>query len=67
MIQTSSVSLHKQCVAASIELETTEGVLMSGHRYIESALEEISTLGIKLVMYEFGTGYSLSYLRDVSF
>lgn len=54
--------------ATSLELEITEGVLMSGEPYIHDALISISDLGIKLSMDDFGTGYSsLSYLRQYPF
>ena len=52
----------------SLELEITEGVLMLGKSYIDSALEDLNKLGIQLSMDDFGTGYSsLSYLRQYSF
>jgi len=62
-------SLHEESVkASSLEIEITEGVLMSGQSYIRDALVEISALGIKLSMDDFGTGYSsLSYLREYAF
>jgi EAL domain-containing protein (putative c-di-GMP-specific phosphodiesterase class I) len=51
-----------------LELEITEGVLMSGHRFITEALQSINDLGVKLAMDDFGTGFSsLSYLREYSF
>ena len=51
-----------------IELEITEGVLMSGHRFITEALQSLHNLGVKLAMDDFGTGFSsLSYLRKYSF
>ena len=51
-----------------LELELTEGVLMSGHSYIEDALSALSQLGISIAMDDFGTGYSsLSYLRSYPF
>ncbi len=53
---------------ASLELEITEGVLMSGHSYIKDALAALSDLGVSIAMDDFGTGYSsLSYLRDYPF
>jgi len=52
----------------SLELEITEGVLMSGHNYIDEALTALSHLGISIAMDDFGTGYSsLSYLRNYPF
>lgn len=54
--------------ADTVELEVTEGVLMSGHSFIDDALTALSDLGIRLAMDDFGTGYSsLSYLRRYSF
>jgi len=54
--------------ASSLELEITEGVLMTGQSYINESLKELNKLGIKLSMDDFGTGYfSLSYLRQYSF
>ena len=45
-------------------LEITEGVLLSGHSFIDYALNALSELGIGLAMDDFGTGYSsLSYLK----
>ncbi len=54
--------------AQALELEITEGVLMSGHAYIDEALAGIKALGVSLAMDDFGTGYSsLSYLRNYPF
>lgn len=62
-------SLYETNVSAEdLELEITEGVLMSGQSHIHDALVEISELGMKLSMDDFGTGYSsLSYLRQYAF
>jgi diguanylate cyclase (GGDEF)-like protein/PAS domain S-box-containing protein len=52
----------------SVVLEITEGVLMSGHTYINDALTELNELGVTITMDDFGTGYSsLSYLRRYPF
>jgi diguanylate cyclase (GGDEF)-like protein/PAS domain S-box-containing protein len=54
--------------ATALELEITEGVLMSGHTYIDEALAALSDLGVNIAMDDFGTGYSsLSYLRSYPF
>jgi diguanylate cyclase (GGDEF)-like protein/PAS domain S-box-containing protein len=54
--------------AACLELEITEGVLMSGHAHIDLALSALNRLGVTLAMDDFGTGYSsLSYLRNYPF
>ena len=51
-----------------LELEITEGVLMSGHAYIDQSLERINKLGVTIALDDFGTGYSsLSYLRKYPF
>jgi len=51
-----------------LELEITEGVLMSNYSYVEEYLRTLSELGIGLAMDDFGTGYSsLSYLRTYPF
>ena len=54
--------------AANLELEITEGVLMTGHTYIDDALARLSAIGVSIAMDDFGTGYSsLSYLRSYPF
>ncbi|HRY15370.1 MAG TPA: EAL domain-containing protein, partial [Candidatus Competibacteraceae bacterium] len=51
-----------------LELEITEGVLMSGNYPIDTILAALNELGVKLAMDDFGTGYSsLSYLRKYPF
>ncbi|MET0027395.1 MAG: PAS domain S-box protein [Candidatus Thiodiazotropha sp.] len=51
-----------------IDLEITEGVLMSGHAYIDQTLAQVIALGVNIGMDDFGTGYSsLSYLRNYPF
>jgi diguanylate cyclase (GGDEF)-like protein/PAS domain S-box-containing protein len=47
-----------------LELEITEGVLMSHSDEILKKIEKIKSLGIKIAIDDFGTGYSsLSYLK----
>jgi diguanylate cyclase (GGDEF)-like protein/PAS domain S-box-containing protein len=59
---------HSGISAAALELEITEGVLMSGHTYIDHALAALNDLGVSIAMDDFGTGYSsLSYLRSYPF
>lgn len=54
--------------ASALELEITEGVLMSGHAHIDNALAALNDLGVNIAMDDFGTGYSsLSYLRSYPF
>jgi len=54
--------------AECLDLEITEGVLMSGHDYIDEALKELTRIGVCISMDDFGTGYSsLSYLRRYPF
>ena len=62
-------SLKNTSVSADqLELEITEGVLLSGHNYVDKVLMGIKRLGIKMAMDDFGTGYSsLSYLRKYPF
>lgn len=51
-----------------LELEITEGVLLSGHAYTLDALMRLSNAGFCISMDDFGTGYSsLSYLRTYPF
>lgn len=52
----------------SLELEITEGVLISSHADIELSLNALNELGVSIAMDDFGTGYSsLSYLRRYPF
>lgn len=51
-----------------LQLEITEGVLMSGYGHIVAALADLNKLGVGIAMDDFGTGYSsLSYLRNYPF
>jgi len=59
---------HHQLPASAIELEVTEGVLVSGYANVETCLNEFNQRGIRIAMDDFGTGYSsLSYLRQYPF
>jgi len=52
----------------TLELEITEGTLLSGETYIGNALDALSDMGVSIAMDDFGTGYSsLSYLRRYPF
>ena len=52
----------------SLELEITEGVLMSGYAHVDQTLNDLHELGVKIALDDFGTGYaSLSYLRNYPF
>jgi EAL domain-containing protein (putative c-di-GMP-specific phosphodiesterase class I) len=54
--------------ASGLELEITEGVLMSGHANIDHTLTALNNMGVSIAMDDFGTGYSsLSYLRNYPF
>jgi len=64
----------KQCLnthkvaPSKLELEITEGVLLSGHSYVDQVLTGLNNHDIKMAMDDFGTGYSsLSYLRAYPF
>lgn len=50
--------------ARHLELELTEGVLMSDTSASVATLQELSAMGVSIAVDDFGTGYSsLSYLR----
>ena len=50
-----------------VELELTEGLLLTSADVTLSVLQELKALGLKLAIDDFGTGYSsLSYLRQFS-
>ncbi len=54
--------------AEHLELEITEGVLLSGSPDTDKVMAELHKLGVILAMDDFGTGYSsLSYLRQYRF
>ncbi|MDX1734995.1 MAG: EAL domain-containing protein [Halioglobus sp.] len=69
LVNTISRLLHEAGVpSGALELEITEGVLLSDYIHIDQALADLKKLGIELVMDDFGTGYSsLSYLRQYPF
>lgn len=54
--------------AEKLDLEITEGVLISFHSHSEKIIAELDSMGVNLVMDDFGTGYSsLNYLRKYPF
>lgn len=64
-----SALLEKYAVQSrNLELEITEGVLLSGYQYVDEILEQLVSRGVTISMDDFGTGYSsLSYLRRYPF
>src|SRR5262249_23949009 len=51
-----------------LELEITEGVLVTEHSATIDVLHQLHALGVKIALDDFGTGYScLSYLRSFPF
>lgn len=52
----------------TVELEITEGVLMSGNSTIDTVLQALNNLGVSIALDDFGTGYSsLSFLHRYPF
>ncbi len=52
----------------ALEVEITEGVLLTGQARSDETLSALRDLGVRIAMDDFGTGYaSLSYLRQYSF
>lgn len=52
----------------TLELEITEGVLLSGYLMTDELFKSFTAMGIDMAMDDFGTGYSsLSYLRSYPF
>lgn len=52
----------------TLELEITEGALLSGQSFVHKSLKAISELNVNIAMDDFGTGYSsLAYLREYPF
>jgi diguanylate cyclase (GGDEF)-like protein/PAS domain S-box-containing protein len=63
-----SVLLETGLKASRLELEITEGVLITDFSRAVSILRRLKTLGVRIVMDDFGTGYSsLSYLQAFPF
>ncbi|MEM7570756.1 MAG: EAL domain-containing protein [Pseudomonadota bacterium] len=51
-----------------LELEITEGVLLSAGHGVRAVIAQLQSEGVKLAVDDFGTGYaSFSYLRDYKF
>jgi diguanylate cyclase (GGDEF)-like protein len=69
LVNNISRALHEAGVSSrDLELEITEGVLMSEYIEVERALIELTQLGVTIAMDDFGTGYSsLNYLRNYPF
>ncbi|MGX5829984.1 EAL domain-containing protein [Mesorhizobium sp. 43Arga] len=63
-----SILLETGLAPARLELEITEGVLISNPQRTLSILRRLKSLGVKIAMDDFGTGYaSLSSLRSFPF
>jgi len=59
---------HHELPGNALEIEITEGVLLSGIENVHETLSLLQSVGVGVAMDDFGTGYaSLSYLRDYPF
>ncbi|WP_105166753.1 EAL domain-containing protein [Pseudoalteromonas sp. T1lg23B] len=59
---------QSQIPTSLLELEITEGVLLSGDDALKDSLNNLHQLGLVISMDDFGTGYSsLNYLRQYPF
>ncbi|MCF6435643.1 EAL domain-containing protein [Pseudoalteromonas sp. MMG022] len=59
---------QSQIPTSLLELEITEGVLLSGDDALKDSLDNLHQLGLVISMDDFGTGYSsLNYLRQYPF
>ena len=63
-----SILLETGLAPARLELEITEGVLISDFSRAVSILRRLKSLGVQIALDDFGTGYSsLSYLHSFDF
>ena len=63
-----SILLETGLTPARLELEITEGVLMDDFSRAVSILRKLKSLGVRIAMDDFGSGYSsLSYLHSFPF
>jgi diguanylate cyclase (GGDEF)-like protein/PAS domain S-box-containing protein len=63
-----AVLLETDLAAKRLELEITEGVLLSNDGHVHDMIHSLKKIGVKLALDDFGTGYSsLSYLLRVPF
>ncbi|AZZ96783.1 EAL domain-containing protein [Pseudoalteromonas sp. R3] len=59
---------HCALQPGTLELEITEGLLLSGDSTIKATLDKLQQMGVLISMDDFGTGYSsLNYLRQYPF